>query len=253
MKSTAVIGRCFATATTLLLVAASGCGVGEGDCAETAFGREMCGDELVRFCEERYNPRLNSDTCDPVLREAGIDPEEVLAGQRQQERDRRRAARERREQAELDARQNIDLGVPTRDNGIVFTVDAVREGRTIDGAYDEVVESRPGRKFVIAELTYKNAGREPVDLLCSASAGGDGFALIDRAGRTFSVADEAMFSAAENEEACGRETQPGETEDALVVFEVPAAVRPSELLVWNPAAKGPEDGGSHLSLLVAAS
>src|SRR5690242_6231057 len=49
-------------------------------CAKTLVGSQtICGDDLVRFCRQRYDPDVNADTCDQVLKDAGIDPRSLVA------------------------------------------------------------------------------------------------------------------------------------------------------------------------------
>jgi hypothetical protein len=52
--------------------------IGETEtCATTLLGgQELCGEELVAFCQDRYDPEINGDVCGPVLRDAGYSPEE---------------------------------------------------------------------------------------------------------------------------------------------------------------------------------
>ncbi len=174
------------------------------NCAETLFGRELCGDELVAFCKERYDRQINADTCDPVLRDAGIDPEEMLAERRRRRAERRRA---RIEAARIPAK----LGEPGRVAGVEYVVQSVTEVSSLAGAYGTVIEPRGGNKLVIVNLIYRNVGRKPTDLFCG---GAPGFALIDVQGRQFSPDDEAMFESIANEEACAEELQPGSEDDA---------------------------------------
>jgi hypothetical protein len=207
------------------------------NCAETLLEGELCGDELVEFCTERYDRQINADTCDPVLRDAGIDPEEMLA-----ERRRRRAERKL---ARIEAaRVPVRIGEAGRVGGLEYVVENVTEASSLDGAYGTVLEPKGGNKLVVANLIYRNVGTKPADLLCG---GASGFALIDELDRQFSVDDEAMFESILNDEACSEELQPGSEEDAQVIFDIGADVEPRVLRIWNGNDyEGPEGGARHL-------
>jgi hypothetical protein len=64
----------------------SSLGLNTQTCAENLFGNRMCGDELVAFCEDNYNPGANGDTCDTVLTDAGVDLDQIVADKRTDQR-----------------------------------------------------------------------------------------------------------------------------------------------------------------------
>jgi hypothetical protein len=231
-------------------------GLNSRTCAENLFGAKMCGDELVAFCKERYDPDLNADTCDESLREAGV-LNEVKAGlaareareqhETEERIDRELAAQERVErekarEAERRARTPARFAEPATLGDVVYNIESITTSAELNGAFD-VQAAGADRTFVIANMTYRNVGEKPLDLLC---AGGNGFALIDVRGRRFSADDDVMFEAAANDEACAGDIQPGDQGDAVAVFNVRDNVRPAQLVVWDPQGDAPEDGGKHL-------
>lgn len=63
----------------------SGVGLNKETCAKNLFGNKMCGDELVAFCKSNYDKDVNADTCDDVLRDAGLDPAAIVSAQKQKD------------------------------------------------------------------------------------------------------------------------------------------------------------------------
>lgn len=55
-------------------LATAGCSSSEQTCARTLLAGEICGDDLVLFCEQNYDKDTNADVCDQVLRDDGKDP-----------------------------------------------------------------------------------------------------------------------------------------------------------------------------------
>lgn len=215
-------------------------GLNQETCIENVFGGKRCGDDAVRFCRKRYDRDLNGDVCDDVLTEAGIDPEKMLAERRK----RARAAARRRVERNRTA---VQLGERGTDDGVSFTVTALERRESIDGAYEHAAP-KAGNIFIVAKLTYTNSGSKPIDLLCSMTAGSDGALLFDSRNRQFGTDGEATGVASANEEACGDNVQPGDTEDAELVFDVSSSIRPKGLVLWNPEKAGPEDGGTFLAI-----
>lgn len=84
----------------------SSVGLNSRDCIENVFGNRTCGDAAVTFCRENYDPDLNANVCDDVLKDAGEDPTAIAAAAEQQEQeDRERLEQElQQEQDELDRR-----------------------------------------------------------------------------------------------------------------------------------------------------
>ena len=218
----------------------SSVGLNSETCIENAFGNKTCGDDAVRFCRKRYDRDLNGDVCDDVLTEAGIDPKKMLAERR---RRARAAARRRLERN----RTRVKIGEAGTDDGVSFTVTALDQRESIDGDYDNATP-KAGNIFIVAKLSYTNDGTKPIDLLCSITAGTDGAVLVDGRDRQFSPDTDATSVAPANEEACGDDVQPGDTEDAELVFDVSDSTQPKGLVLWNPDKAGPEDGGTFLAI-----
>jgi hypothetical protein len=242
-------------------------GLNKETCSKNLFGNVMCGDELVEFCLDRYDPEINGDVCETVLRDAGEDPEaaarrvEFDEAQRMREieedleADAQREEREEEERLEEQraaARDEAAIGDATELGGLTLTVDQLGPAELVEGAYTDVTADR-GRQLFVAQVTYRNAGSSPSGYLCSVTAGDQGFMLVDNQGREFTPDGEKTLEAAANEEACGGELQPGEGDDAWIVFEVPASVDPVELIAWNPDEPGPADGGAHVAIPFARS
>lgn len=129
----------------ILAVALTGCtetnssNSNDDRCAETLLGsKTICGDELVQFCKERYDPDVNADTCEPVLRDAGIDPKTLIP--------------------QPPARANIgDPVVIEGEDGNEVRVTAQRlEEELQAGEYDD---PGPNRRYVGLHLKIKNVGR----------------------------------------------------------------------------------------------
>lgn len=57
-------------------------GLNTQTCAQNLFGAKLCGDDLVAFCKSNYDPDINAATCDDVLRDEGIDPTAIAAGEK---------------------------------------------------------------------------------------------------------------------------------------------------------------------------
>jgi hypothetical protein len=209
----------------------SSVGLNKEDCAANLFGVKKCGDELLAFCEASYDRELNADACDDILREAGTSGGAVLARQRVERRERakraREAAQQRRQQQAAAARISIRIGDTYRLGDVSYTVKRIATSTRAAGQYSPILPDT-GRSFVIAEITYLNSGRRPLDILCAA---GDNFRLADSHDRVFSADGDAMFDAALNEEACSREVQPGDRDDAAIIFQVAKTVSPADLLI----------------------
>ncbi len=232
----------------------SSVGLNTEPCAERLIGGKLCGAELVAFCRESYDPEINEDTCGQVLRDEGVDTaalarereeaerEEIARVEREFEEEEKRKAAE----AEKAARREGKLERPSAIEGITFTVERIGPSASVEGSYSTLSPAK-GKQFVVAPLEYKNTGDGPLDLLC----GGSGFRLIDDAGRKFRPDAEAMLEAAANSEACSGGVQPGDAEDAIVIFEVARTVRPVQLVLWNSEQGNPEDGVEHLVIPTA--
>jgi len=223
----------------------------------------MCGNELVRFCKKRYDPKLNGHVCEEVLRDEGIDPDRVAADIEAEERRReeeieqdleaRIAEQERREKERLEARRRANrTDVPAgrqnagEDDGIRFSVVSLDEVRSVDGDYEQA-EASAGSRFVLVQVDYVNESDAPIDVACSMTAGGSGVALYDDADRRYTVDDEATLVHPMNELTCGDEIQPGQSSRVALAFEIGDAASPARIELWNPEHPGPEDGGTHLA------
>lgn len=261
-KTALVLGIMLAAAITLWARGAfdeplSKVGLNAETCAENLFGNRLCGDELVAFCEERYDPDINEATCREVLADAGRDPELVASDNAREQQDQiaetiadtERVERERLAEERRANRHDATIGAAAQDDGVSFTVDRPRTLTSIAAEYDTATP-KPGRVFLTFDVRYTNRGSRPIELLCDVTAGRSGFTLIDSTGRQFQPNADAMLTAAANSEACGEAVQPGDSEDALIVFQVRPSLEPRDLLVWNPAKPGPDEGGSHLDMHV---
>lgn len=238
MVASVVVGALFGAAvvwgTGVLDKQLVGAGLNYQTCAENFAGKTMCGDQLVAFCRDSYDPEVNGEVCEPVLSDAGVDPQQLLD-------DRAHALRHRRAVALRAARTDATIGQESSDDGIAFTVRAVTTADVLPGAY-EVTTPKDGRRFVVVDLTYRNDTGAPVDILC----GGDGLALLDDAGRQFAADTDAMIGLSENQDVCGGASQPGGSTRATVVFEIPASVAPAQLLLWDSEKPGPAESGTFL-------
>jgi hypothetical protein len=45
-------------------------GLNRHTCVDPLIGGTLCGDDLVAFCRERYDPQINDEVCGPVRRDA---------------------------------------------------------------------------------------------------------------------------------------------------------------------------------------
>jgi hypothetical protein len=234
----------------------AGCGGSQGGetCAQPLVGKELCGADLARFCEERYDPAVNDDVCRQVLIDEGVDPARQARIVTRRENARVQQASDEAAQAEADRvararranRHAISLETTSTDDGLRYTVHAPRRTDSIPSDYDAAY-AKAGHTFIVFPVTVTNDGRKPTDVVCAAGAGGNGFLLIDDRVREFHVDSNATLTAPDNA-ACGDNLQPGDTQRAEIVFQVISSIRPAHLLVWNPDEPGPEEGGTHLDV-----
>ncbi len=210
------------------------------ECAVTLLGGEVCGDDLLAFCQKSYDPEINADVCDGVLSDAGTSGPEVLAG-------RRATSRERHRRAVALARTRVGIGQPRRLGDVVYTVRSARWVSQLQGSLDEVILPQAGRRFFVARVSYKNVGRTPLDLLCG---GATNFRLLDSRSRVFSTDEEAMIEHELNDEACVRKAQPGDLDTAAVVFQVSDAVTPVDLLIGRRSGPPPPGAEPYLAIPV---
>jgi hypothetical protein len=135
--------------------------------------------------------------------------------------------------AHNDNPRQVQIGDTTDDQRLTFRVDGIHRTQQLRTSYS-TIHPKPGRFFVRVDLTYRNDSQRPIDYLCEVTAGDQGAELQDREGRTFGPND-ATFDAPANDEGCGDEVQPGTTEDATIMFEVPNGTTPTGVRLWNPS------------------
>lgn len=222
----------------------SSVGLNSETCAQNLFGATICGDDLVAFCKDSYDPDINADVCDEVLRDAGSSPAEVLAGQRATDRARARRAQDATLEARFNARIKTGMRQSAALGDLTYRVVRARRASRTSGSTGAILP-RAGNQLVIADITYRNDGSAPVDLLCG---GGSNFRLVDVHGRSFSTDSDAMFDAPRNDETCARDLQPGELEDATLIFQVPRSTQPADVLIGQP--DDPPPGGTERYLVV---
>jgi hypothetical protein len=226
-------------------------GLNHTTCAENLFGNRMCGDELVAFCEQRYDPAINGDTCRPVLKDAGYTGAQLaalhrdLAHQEQQQvnqtiHKQRRREQEREQRRAQRGRHDAQIGTPAKIGSVTYTVTTAESHRSIGADYDTVT-AKPGRKLVALSTDFHNAGRKPVLVAC----GGLNATLVDDQGRRFSPDDEASIMLMAD--ACG-DTQAGDDGSTTTVFSLPADATPTRFIITDPDGRQPEMGGEWLSV-----
>jgi hypothetical protein len=214
-------------------------GLNAETCAQNLFGATVCGDELVVFCKRNYDPDINADVCDDILREEGVDPAAIA--RRQREVEALSATRAQNKQ-----RTDVARGASGTLDGVEYTAGAVRTVKRVTGPAG-AFKAKPGNVLIVTDIDYRNRGDKPVDVLCGA---GNQFRLVDRRDKLYSADSEGMFSATANDEGCSRDVQPGQREDAQVIFQVPRGVVASELLIGEPADVPPPGDSPYLSVAV---
>lgn len=221
-------------------------------CATNLFGVTVCGEDLVAFCEERYDPDVNEDVCRQVLVDADLDPDAIAqqnADAEQAEIEDTIAESEQREQERLDAEREAnrvkgDSSAFTADDGLEIRPVTSETATAIESEYD-VVRPDGGSRFVVFAVAVRNVGDKPTSAQCSWSTG-SGATLLDADGKSYSLDSDAMISHPENDTACGDDLQPGGESSTAFVFEVPDSVKPEEIQIWDPEQPGPDEGGTHL-------
>lgn len=174
-------------------------------CATNIAGRQMCGDDLVAFCERRYDPSLNGDTCRPALEGAGRDPATV---RRRVKRAEQLALYGRRTRMAGGFGDELWLAAAPDELGVRVAVD--EDPRV--GEYD--IPSA-GSRYVAARVTLENQSRRTVTVSPASS-----MRMIDNRGHQ---AEPTIVSAGPCSQSFDDvELTPGDRRRGCVVFEISA-------------------------------
>jgi len=150
----------------LAVLALGGCGGATKErCGKTLLTGKICGDDLVAWCQDRYDPTLNGEACAPALRDAGQDPDEVLAAIKATEKAKAAEAAEQDKaaasEAEQDARVTIASGSPGELGDVTMTVTEPDYRQKVGNAYS-TQRAKSGRRFAILRVVIHNDGDEPL-------------------------------------------------------------------------------------------
>lgn len=130
--------------------------------------------------------------------------------------------------------RDVKVGQPGRDGGITFVVRGMRpvgsvpRGEFSDGPLRPVA----GAKLFVADVEYRNDGKEGVLPFCGSSSA----VLVDEADRNFTPVD-SMTEFVGNDELCDQ-VQPGFRGRVTLAFEVPRAARVATLVLWDDREPG---------------
>jgi hypothetical protein len=122
------------------------------------------------------------------------------------------------------------IGQSATVDGWTFRVSDIGTAHIIPPAdeFSSALRPRRGTKLVTAHVAFTNDGNSPAQPFC----GGRGAKLVDARQRQFELY-ENLYQLKGNAAICGADIQPGLGETALLVFEVPANVVPTALLLTN--------------------
>jgi hypothetical protein len=177
----AVVGLCGCAST----------GDQSATCATTLLGgQEICGEELVAFCRQNYDPSVNGEVCAPVLTKAGVDPKSLVP--------------QPPEQATFGARVIVEGSDGER---IAVTTQRLLDELPV-GQYDS---AGAGKRYMAVELRIVNRGRgELVDFPSAKLVLGNGRQL-----------DPSITLDGDCDDIGSVELAPGDDATACIPFEVP--------------------------------
>jgi hypothetical protein len=128
--------------------------------------------------------------------------------------------------------QELRIGMTGADNKVEFTVRSLREVKRVKGnsrlGHGPIVASGGG-SLAVAEVTYVNRMREPLDPFC----GGNSAELVDQDGRTHETIRN-LFEVDGNDAVCGSAgALSGDKRTVTLVFRLKRDQNPSHLDLWN--------------------
>ncbi len=128
--------------------------------------------------------------------------------------------------------QELRIGMTGADNKVEFTVRSLREVRRVKGdsslGHGPIVASGGG-SLAVAEVTYVNRMREPLDPFC----GGNSAELVDKDGRTHETIRN-LYEVDGNDAVCGSAgALSGDKRTVTLVFRLKRDQTPSHLDLWN--------------------
>lgn len=216
----------------ILALASCGAATSKERCGSTLLTGKICGDDLVSWCEDRYDPDLNGETCEPALDEAGQNPDDVLAAIKAVEADKEAAAAKRNkaaaDKAEEDARVTVASGEAGDVGDVSMTVSDPEFRQEVGGDYS-TQQAKAGRRFAVLRVDIHNGGNEPLS-----ACGFEGNAqLVDGGGKLYSADMEASTYEGDAA-ACTDDIQPDDDLTVPVVFDLRDAVKPVGAVVWPP-------------------
>jgi hypothetical protein len=142
--------------------------------------------------------------------------------------------------------KHVTVGQKATDDGIVFKITGmgiVTSIPTDTGA----LRAGAGTHFIRVDVTFRNDSDKPVDYGCEVFAGESGARLVTSAGRTYTPMT-AGFEVSGNGGACSDGIQPGLRGHLTIPFQVPSSVDSGAVLLWNPDADDPDNGGTFISV-----
>ena len=128
--------------------------------------------------------------------------------------------------------QELRIGMTGADDKVEFTVRSLREAKRVKGnsrfGHGPIVASGGG-SLAVAEVTYVNRTREPLDPFC----GGNSAELVDRDGRTHETIRN-LFEVDGNDAVCDSAgALSGDRRTVTLVFRLKRGQSPSHLDLWN--------------------
>lgn len=211
----------------------AGCSTSSETCAKPLLGDKLCGDDLVQWCKQHYDPQINEDTCGQVLRDAGEDPAAIIAAQREKQRRTQAAAQERQRQADLQAARQAEIpatiGQSRKVGDFRLALESIEDQASVsDPSGYSTSRPKPGHHYTIAHVRIRNDQDKPESLCLYENA-----RLIDGKGRAYSPASQATTTVSADS-TCGDDLQPGDSITIPLVFEMRDAAQPVAFTAWPP-------------------